>query len=403
METAIRFSIEGDRNVEEANSSSVRGGAGLPDELDSRLAGVRGGAWVQDSVDLTSRWTFVPGLRFDWSTANDRTTLSPRFSTSFDLSSTTSLGAAVGLYTQSPGYEKLLQSDFFIDLTDAAVDLDYERAVHVIVSFEKELGRGITARVEGYHKEFDRLVVGRLETEEERLARVSQYSFPSELEDSVPTDPIITSSPTNASAGRAYGVDFYVAREAAADRRWSGWLSYTLGKAERESYGRKFPFEYDRLHALSIVGGYRLSPRFDIAVTGRLSSGFPRTPAVGLRVAAVEDVGDLNGNSNRAELVPEIDAGGHLVYTVDYGGVENLNTARLPWYVRFDVRGTWKPGGPSGRWAVYFEVINALNRENAFRLEPKLEHDPTSELPRMIEEPAEAFPLVPTFGVRFRF
>jgi hypothetical protein len=176
-----------------------------------------------------------------------------------------------------------------------------------------------------------------------------------------------------------------------------------LGKAERAAYGRRYPFEYDRPHALSIVGGYRFGPRFDIAVTGRVSSGFPRTPVVGLRVAAVEDVLDRNGNGDLTELVPERDAEGNLVYTTDYGGVENLNTARLPAYIRFDVRGTFTPGGPTGRWSVYFEVINVLNRDNALNFEPKLEHDPTSELPRLIETPSEAFPLLPSFGVRFRF
>ncbi len=403
LDTAVRFKIDGDRIAEGANGSSVRGGAGLPDELDSTLTGTRGGAWIQDSVDIMSRWTVVPGLRFDWSTANDRTSVSPRFATSFELSPSSTIGAAVGLYTQSPGYEKLMQSDFFIDLTNAAIDLDYEKATHVIVSFEKKLGRGVTARVEGYHKAYDGLVVGRLETEEERLARISRYDFPPELQESVPTEPIITSFPTNDSGGHAYGLDLYVEREARAGDAWSGWISYTLGRAEREAYGQIYPFEYDRPHALSIVGSYRLGPRFDIAVTGRLASGFPRTPVLGLRVSAVEDVDRGEGSGTLPTLVPELDGAGNLVYTVDHGGVENLNRARLPLYIRFDVRGTFRPGGPSGRWEIYWEVINAFNRANALNFQANLTYDPTSDVPQLNEEPSEAFPLLPTFGVRLRF
>ena len=61
------------------------------------------------------------------------------------LGRSTRLLAAAGLYTQSPGYEKLIQSDYVVD----QVDLDFERARHLSV------GRGagprpggLTARVE---------------------------------------------------------------------------------------------------------------------------------------------------------------------------------------------------------------------------------------------------------------
>ena len=48
-------------------------------------------------------------------------------------------------------------------------------------------------------------------------------------------------------------------------------------------------------------------------------------------------------------------------------------------------------------------MINALNRDNAIRLEPRLEYDPTAEVPAIVETPTEGFPLLPTFGIRWRF
>jgi len=75
----------------------------------------------------------------------------------------------------------------------------------------------------------------------------------------------------------------------------------------------------------------------------------------------------------------------------------------LPFYARFDVRASWRPGGDTGNFELYFEVINALNRDNAIRLEPRLEYDPTSDVPRIVETPTEGFPLLPTFGIRWRF
>ncbi len=395
LRTGIVFSAEGDRNVEEANGSSLRGGAGLPDQLESLLNGTRGGLWFQDRIGLSPKWTLEPGIRFDWSTINSRGTISPRLATSYEMGDGLRLQGALGLFTQSPGYEKLIQADYLIDLTGSSeLGIEHERAAHVIVGFEKDLGLSTLLRVEGYYKRFDRRILGRLETNEELLARLKRYDFPEELRGDIPTDRIITSSPTNGGRGTAYGVDAYLAlRDPGA--RLNGWLSYTLGKANQESYDQLFPFDYDRRHALNIVGRYRLSNRFDVAVTGRLASGFPRTAPLGLRVAAAED--------ERGMLVPEIDEKGNYVYTIDLGGVENLNTDRLPYYVRFDVRGTFRPGGLTGRWSLYVEVINVLNRDNAITLNNELVYDPGSELPRITEVPNEGFPLIPSFGVRFRF
>jgi hypothetical protein len=252
------------------------------------------------------------------------------------------------------------------------------------------------ARAEAYYKTYSDLMIGRLETEAERSTRLAQYDFPVELQGSVPSKAIITSYPTNDGTGRAYGFDLFLSRTAPAGRKGlTGWASYTFGIANRTAYGRNYPFEYDRRHAVSLVGSYRFSPKLDVAVTTRLASGFPRTPALRLRVAATEDA--------RGRLVPARDASGLLVYTVDAGGVDNLNTARLPLFARVDVRTTFRPRGVTGRWELYLDVINALNRKNAGEIRSQLEYDPGSDSPRITEVKGAAIPLLPSFGLRVRF
>ena len=395
LQTGFRWLIAGDRNDQQANGSSVQGGAGLPDDLDSVLDGTRGGAWLQDTWTPSERISFEPGLRLDWSTVNGGATVSPRLAGSYALGGGTRIRAAGGLYTQSPGYEKLSQSDYFLDLTGAReLELRHERATHLVLGVEQDLGRDLTLRVEGYYKRFDDLLVGRLETEAEQRARVGRYDFPETLEAGVPDVPIILSAPTNDAGGDARGLDVFLTHGNPA-ARLTGWVSYAWGRAGRESYGRRYAFEYDRPHAFNAVGRYRLTSRWDLAATIRLASGFPHTPALGLRVAAVED--------DRGRLVPATDSAGDLQYTVDYGGVENLNSGRLPHYARVDVRGTYQRGGADGGWSFYIEVINLLGRDNAVVLEPRLHHDPGAELPRLSEAPSLGFPRVPTFGLRFRF
>ena len=395
LATGVRQTISGDRNDAAANPTSVRGGAALPRALDSALGGTRGGVWIQDRYAPSPRFSLEPGLRLDWSTVNGAATISPRLAATVALGRAGRLRAAGGLYTQSPGYEKLIQSDYFLDLSPEFVSgLQHERATHVVVGYERDLGRGVLARVEGYYKAFDDLIVGRLETADERRRRLARYDFPAALQASVAVGQTITSAPVNGGKGTAHGVDVYLARTNAA-ARLAGWLSYAWGRADRETYGLRYPFEYDRRHAFNAVGRYRLNDRWSVAATAQVATGFAYTPGTRLRVAAVED--------DAGRLVPARDTVGALVYAVDYGGLDNLHRGRLPYYARVDLRVTHRPGGPGGRWSWYLEVINLLNRDNPVELETALRHDPDGVRPRLVEMPTAGFPRLPSFGVRVRF
>ena len=388
LRAGIKYVFDGPRNPSAANGSSVRGGAGVPDVLDSGNTYVRGGGWIEDRFRLSDSVTIVPGLRIDGSGITDGLIVSPRASAVVGLGRSTRLRAAAGLYAQSPGYEKLILSDYLVD----QVNLDYERARHLTIGVERDLPGGLTARVDLYHKRFDRLIVGRLETEAERHQRVARYDYPPELQSEIPVDPVVTSVPGNGGRGRAYGVDVYVTR---GGPRLSGWLSYTLGVARREAYGRTYVFDYDRRHSATLVGSYRFWPKFEVSATARAASGFPRTPFEGVRVASIE--------REDARFVPERDGQGRLVYVAVPGGLDELNSQRLPFYSRLDLRAAFRPRGEHGRWQFYVEAINALRRKNVSAIDATLEYDPDSDRPKLVETPTDGVPFLPTFGVRFRF
>ena len=91
----------------------------------------------------------------------------------------------------------------------------------------------------------------------------------------------------NGADGSAYGFDVYVAHQpTSASERFSGWGSYTWGRANITNYGRRYPFDYDRRHALSLVGTYRVTRWLELAGSARVASGFPYDPVLGLVVAA---------------------------------------------------------------------------------------------------------------------
>jgi hypothetical protein len=402
LDTSWGWTISGDRNTNEANGSSIRGGTGLPSLLDSRQQSVRAAAWAVDRFQVMPRLRIDPGLRLDWNGVAGEFILSPRVSARVNAGRGFAVRGSVGLFTQSPGYEKLLQSDYFVDLTAAReLSLKSERSVHVLGSVEREFAPGAVARVEGYYKSFDRLIVGRLETPAETAARVALYDFPADLRSSIPLAPQITSNPENGATGQAYGFDVYVAHQPrSASERFAGWGSYTWGHATIDGYGRGYPFDYDRRHALSLVGTYRAKRWLELAGSARVASGFPYAPVLGLVVAASE-VTDASGNL--VKYVPKVDANGLYVWTTTRGGVDNLNAARLPLFARVDVRATFRPSWSANRWQLYVEVINVLNRENAGSLDPVLSYDPSSDRPSISYQRNGGFPLLPSIGIRCRF
>ena len=402
--TRLSFEIIGDRNPAAANGSSQQGGAGLPESLQSRRDVSRGGLWILDRWQAAPALALEGGVRLDRSGINGDTQLSPRLSTTWSLDSRTRLRAAAGRYTQSPGYEKLVQSDYVLDLTGSIGRLRSEQAVLASAGLERDVGGGATVRIEGYYKASSRLLVGRLEADEDREARVARYDFPAALASSIPLEPIITSTPVNDGSGRAYGFDVFVTRTSApASARVRGWASYTWGRADRDSYGRIYPFEYDRRHAVAAVASYRLANDWEVGATTRVATGFPRTPPLGVRIASEVDALDRDGDGNRDELVPAVDAAGRTIYAVDFGGVGNLNAGRLPAFARVDLRITWRPHGTQGRWELFGEIINLLNRQNAGALEAVLEYDPASERPTIVEQRDQGIPRLPTIGFRFHF
>jgi hypothetical protein len=402
LQTRVGFEIPG--TLDTFDAAGLRD-QHLPETFDSSRSDTRLGAWIQDRVTFSSRLTVQAGLRFDRSSVNARSSISPRVSGTLALGRATRLRAAWGVYTQSPGYEKFVQADYLMDLAaPVARDLENERARHSILGVERDLPGGLLGRVEAYHKAFDHLVVGRLETPEQTAARIAAYDFPHELAGEVPHEPWITTTPASDGRGRAYGVDIFLSRRAtSASTRLTGWLSYTYGVTTREAYGRTFPADYDRRHAATAVSQLRLGSRWALSLTARVASGFPRTPVQGLRVSAVADRFDVDGDGRREELVAERDAAGRLVYVTDMGGVAHRNTARLPRYERLDARLTWNPKGPRGRVQLYLDAINVLNQKNAGILEPRLEYDPASDRPRVVEERAGALPFLPSFGIRVSF
>jgi hypothetical protein len=160
--------------------------------------------------------------------------------------------------------------------------------------------------------------------------------------------PIFNNSPEtiilNGDA-RSYGLEFMVKK---SEGRFTGWISYTLSKAERRTpgvdggrginNGAYYSTNYDKPHNIAITGNYKISEKWSISANFIYQSGRPATYP--------ESKYSFNGLS-----IPEY---------------SERNAHRLPDYHRLDIAATLK-GKQTKRWKSQwvFGIYNVYNRQNA--------------------------------------
>lgn len=174
----------------------------------------------------------------------------------------------------------------------------------------------------------------------------------------------------------AYGMEFML-RKAKGDL--TGWISYTLSKAEREiediNNGNPYPANYDKPHDVSIVVNYDLNPRVTMGATWVYSTGRPVTFPVGRAIW---------GNA----VVP--------LYS-------DRNAYRMPDYHRLDVSVTLKPRpNPDRKWYGEWNisVYNAYARKNAWTINFVQDtNDPYTTYAEM----TYLFSIIPSITYNFRF
>lgn len=150
------------------------------------------------------------------------------------------------------------------------------------------------------------------------------------------------------SDARAYGMELLLRKNKG---RFTGWVSYTLSKAEQKTPGRTpeepgiangkwYLSSYDKLHNLSVVGSYELNRKWSFNANFSLQSGQPVTYANGYY-----EFGGIN--------VPNF---------------MQRNENRLPTYHHLDLAATYtpKPDKKKG-WQSYwvFSIYNIYDRKNA--------------------------------------
>lgn len=144
--------------------------------------------------------------------------------------------------------------------------------------------------------------------------------------------------------GRAYGLELYVKKRTG---KLTGWLSYTLGRSERQvegiNLGDWFPSRFDKTHNVSLVAMYPLNDRWSFSANFTYSTGTPATFPTN-RVL----IGD---------------------WVIPHNSEERRNNYRIPAYHRLDLsvtRGMPKASTKRLQSEIVIGVYNAYNRRNPF-------------------------------------
>jgi hypothetical protein len=181
---------------------------------------------------------------------------------------------------------------------------------------------------------------------------------------------------------RSYGMELLFRKNTG---RFTGWVSYTLSKAEQKTPGRTdkepgianggwYLSGYDKLHNLNITANYEFNPKWSFNANFTLQSGQPVTYPNGYY--------EFGGRN-----VPN--------YTL-------RNANRLPAYHHLDIGATYtpKPDKKKG-WQSYwvFSIYNLYNRQNAASMMFSQNSDTGANESRQLS----IYGLVPGVSYNFKF
>jgi hypothetical protein len=174
--------------------------------------------------------------------------------------------------------------------------------------------------------------------------------------------------------GKSYGLEVMIQK---TKGKFTGWVGYTLSKSTRKfasiSFGREFPYTYDRRHDLSVVVNYRLNDRIDLNGNWVLASGNAITLSEE-KYLCLQGLHTMwlfrTGYFKRDEL------------TNDIGIVEHFdlrNNYRMPVYHRLDAGINFRKTKKWGERVFSLGAYNAYNRLNAFYIYYTYEDNPVQE------------------------
>ena len=358
----------------------------------------RGNAYGQARFQLGEKFYYQPSMRVDYYSFLKAAYFSPRINFGYAINPLTTIRSAVGLYYQSPGYEKLIDNQTFYTLTsDIGEKLKAERAIHFVLGLDRWLNNEWLLKIETYYKKFDNVIV-------QQKLQGSKYLFT--LNDPNNTDPnyiknpnnwtrsankvaydSLTAVPVNGADGNSYGIEFSLEKKYMSSKtKLYGWMNVSISKSVRTRDGLEYPFRFDQPFIANVVLNYRVKDWFEVGAKWEFASNFPFTPPLGIVPRVAYDSLVKNPFTNT------------LFFNLDYGPDANRYTGRKPDYHKLDIRMTAYTRFWNADWSFYIDVMNVYNRKNVLTYQYTI----TSDL-KIKRTETGMIPILPTIGISAKF
>lgn len=308
--------------------------------------------YLESSTKATEKLHFRIGARYDYSTILNDGNMSPRISLWYQLNDRTSLEGSWGIFYQFPDPVSIYSRNIPVNLGANLDIISAEKSAHQIFGIKHIFSHDISAKLQLYNKDLDRL-----------LLPVDETTF----------------APTNSGIGFSSGFEFILEKEP-SDSRFSGVLSYSYGKAKYRSIDsvKWLPFKYDRRHALSVLSNIKIIGNWNLSILGQYSSGFPYTNILGIR-------NNVSGNGSTS---------------FDFVRAGQFE-ARLPAFKKIDVRLSYQRQFGGKGMSFYFDVINLTNQKNIHEITWEKKYL-TDEVQQATKRVIYMLPIIPSFGVSVR-
>ncbi len=289
-----------------------------PFALQNTLLTQQQGAYAQATRDLTKRLNLTAGFRVDRYGYVDRTRFSPRVGLSYRVTERLTAYGNYGQYFQQPFL-------LFLAAFDANRGAIPFRATHYVTGLRYAARSDVRMSVEVFRKTYKDYPVAR-DLPQLSLANLGDTFNVREI-----LFPLVSGG-----RGRSQGIEFLVERRGTG--KWFATANFSMSSTRHaglDGVMRSGSFNYERI--ANLLGGYRLSPKWEIGTRVMYLSGRPYTPYdVALSTAQRRGVYDLT----------------------------QVNAARLPAYFRLDVRldrNFTLRGKPA---LLFLGVQNITNRKN---------------------------------------
>lgn len=216
--------------------------------------------YAEDDISLNEHWKINAGFHFSLFNVQKQTYLSlqPRLSVSFKATSNIILKSS---FSQMNQCTQLLSTASLAMPSDLWVPVT--RHIRPMKSFQYATGVYYTGiknwefSIEGYYKDMHNV----LEYKDGESFLDSSHNWEDKVE---------------MGKGRSFGVEFMAQKTAG---HLTGWINYTLSKSDRQfstdgiNNGKRFPYQYDRRHALNLTLNYQLTRRIDFNMSWTYASG----------------------------------------------------------------------------------------------------------------------------------